>query len=148
MSNLCFLSIQLCLFSFEHWQKMERVKYLYYFHFFQSGVPLMALMGIRLEGVVPAGILPLLLTMVRLEFSHIHLSCMPCMSEMSRHWAFRFCEIKKFVCCFSPPPPSILQMLFLGPLAQLAVDSPKGILVEIRLRCSECYVLPCTIFCI
>ncbi|XP_042562425.1 CAAX prenyl protease 2-like isoform X2 [Clupea harengus] len=53
-----------------------------------SGVPLMALMGIRLEGVVPAGILPLLLTM----------------------------------------------MLFLGPLAQLAVDSPKGILVEIRLR--------------
>ena len=100
MSNLCFLSIQLCLFSFEHWQKMERVKYLYYFHFFQSGVPLMALMGIRLEGVVPAGILPLLLTMVRLEFSHIHLSCMPCMSEMSRHWAFRFCEIKKVCLLF------------------------------------------------
>ncbi|KAL2094822.1 hypothetical protein ACEWY4_009541 [Coilia grayii] len=54
------------------------------------GVSLTELMGIRLEGIVPAGILPLCLTM----------------------------------------------MLFLGPLVQLAVDSPKGLLFEIRLKCN------------
>ncbi|XP_041949275.1 CAAX prenyl protease 2 isoform X1 [Alosa sapidissima] len=63
-----------------------------------SDVPLIPLFGIRLEGVVAAGILPLLLTM----------------------------------------------MLFLGPLVQLVVESPKGILFEIKMRCN----LRCLSLCV
>ncbi|XP_063059795.1 CAAX prenyl protease 2 isoform X2 [Engraulis encrasicolus] len=61
------------------------------------GVSFMELLGIRLEGIVTAGIMPLFLTM----------------------------------------------MLFLGPLVQLAVDSPKGVLLEIRFKFNRDYLRQC-----
>lgn len=89
---------------------------------FQTTPTLLALMGIRYEGLVSAIVLPLLLTMVTLIYTPPELT-------------------EYLHTCFTPGfPVTVLclgQVLFLGPLMQQVMDCPWSLIDGIRVLLGE-----------